>query len=822
MECELCSTAGQGGSSTRCPRCGFDTTLPPDVKRFLISLTGFRPGELLEGRYRIDRILGYGGMSVVYKARDEVLGEDVAIKVINRGQAGDDNKLVTDIKRDIVTTRKLSHPDIVKIYDFHKTTACGFLTMEFVPGKDVASLIAERGRLGEAEVCRIAEQVALALHYAHTNGVVHCDIKPANLLLAEDGRVKIADFGISRVMHEEKSGLTGLVVGTPAYMAPEQIRGERPGPRTDMYALGIVMWHCLMGAPPYTRGDISYQHVHEPLPPLAGVSPDVERTVRRAAGKAPEDRYPSMAVMAEELHEILRKLALVADATQVQTPPDPDVTMVGAPRPPAGSPDQTPLPKSAGTVGEPLPPTPAGKPAQTLPTAPVETVAQIPPRQAATVVQPPLPMPGPAPQQAPPRQPVSAVPAGTGIRVPPPSQPPDAEKGPPLPALPPAASKNRMATLAAVIVLLAGAAAWGLFFHSAGPIKSPQPQPAAPGGIPPVQSPPGAVTPSPPSPPERPAPADALPAASRQAAVGAGSAGALAVAVGGGRAEQPPVGVQTTSGQPVKTLPGPASSSATVAVSPTQSMPPPPVIVPAPSRTVEIRAVPTTQTGTPDTGRVSAPVATSYGSTSAAGGQPPMSAPAPVPANMQPPAPDPPATPVPPPAPAPMTKPDVTVDSLSPQRTAQPESEPVARPAAPEPDLAKPTPPPAVRVLDLTPIRMTALPRGRWCDVRVRAVGTGLPLATTRSEAERRLTAERSAELDAYRRIAENVKGVQVSGGSTVKDFVTTDASYRTKTDAVIRGARRVDSQKNADGTWSVVMELDLSGMCDIIQAGTP
>ena len=201
MDCELCRTAGQGGDTTRCQRCGFDTTLPPDVKRFLISLTGFRPGELLEGRYRIDRILGYGGMSVVYKAHDEVLGEEVAIKVINRGRIGDDNKLVSDIRRDIVTTRKLAHPDIVKIYDFHKTDTCGFLTMEFVPGKDVASLITERGRLGEGEVCRIAEQVAEALHYAHANGVIHCDIKPANLLLAENGRVKIADFGISRLMH---------------------------------------------------------------------------------------------------------------------------------------------------------------------------------------------------------------------------------------------------------------------------------------------------------------------------------------------------------------------------------------------------------------------------------------------------------------------------------------------------------------------------------------------------------------------------------------------------------------------------------------------
>ena len=367
MNCDLCSTAAQGGE-TRCRRCGFDTTLPPEIKRFLTSLVGFRPGELLGGRYRIDRILGCGGMSVVYKAHDDVLGEDVAIKVINSDRVADDAKFFTDIRRDIVSSRKLAHPDIVKIHDFHKADACGFLTMEYVQGKDLSSLIAERGKLEEGEVCRLAVQVAEALAYAHANGVIHCDIKPGNLLLTETGRVKIADFGISRVMHEGNSGLTGLVVGTPAYMSPEQIRGERPTPLTDMYALGIVMWHCLMGAPPFTRGDIAYQHAHVPLPPMDGVSPTLESIVRKAASKAMADRYPSLDVMAQELHQFLWRQV---EATIVQTPPPQQAaTIVQTPPPrPVSNPYET-AHKGTLATGVPTDGGPASGTAQPSPTPP--------------------------------------------------------------------------------------------------------------------------------------------------------------------------------------------------------------------------------------------------------------------------------------------------------------------------------------------------------------------------------------------------------------------------------------------------------------------
>lgn len=458
MNCELCSTDGQG-DETRCRKCGFDTSLPSDVKRFLVSLTGFRPGDLLEGRYRIERILGFGGMSVVYKAHDDILGEDVAIKVINRGHAGDDAKFYTDIRRDIVTTRKLAHPDIVKVHDLHKADTVGFLTMEYVQGKDLATLIAERGKLDEGEVCRLAAQVAEALNYAHTNGVVHCDIKPGNILLTESARVKIADFGISRVIQEENTGLTGLVVGTPAYMSPEQIKGERPTPLADMYALGIVMWHCLMGAPPYTRGDIAYQHVHVPLPPLKGVSPQVERIVRKAAGKDVADRYPNLDVMAQELRKFLR---WQSEATIMQTPaPREAATIMQTPPPkPAAPIMQTPPPQQAATVAPTPPPRPAATVMQTPPPRPAGPVMQTPPpRSAATVMQTPPPKPGvTSPVVTAGREALADnLPGGGG----PGGGGPTDETTQPAPASSPLSPGARVA-LAALAVLFAGAVLWGL------------------------------------------------------------------------------------------------------------------------------------------------------------------------------------------------------------------------------------------------------------------------------------------------------------------------------------------------------------------------
>ena len=847
MDCELCRTTGQSGGATRCQRCGFDTTLPPDVKRFLVSLIGFRPGELLEGRYRIDRILGYGGMSVVYKAHDDVLGEDVAIKVINRGRAGDDNKLFTDIRRDIVTTRKLAHPDIVKIYDFHKTDTCGFLTMEFVPCNDLASLISEKGNLDEGEVCRIAEQVAEALQYAHANGVIHCDIKPGNLLLTESGRVKIADFGISRLMQEENSGLTGLVVGTPAYMAPEQIRGERPGPRTDMYALGIVMWQCLMGAPPFTKGDIAYQHVHVPLPPMPGVSPDVERIVRRAAAKSMDDRYPSMAVMVQELHEVLQRMSLVVDATVVQAPPPGSAaTIVLTPPPSARVAAQAP-PAEPATVAQTPPPRPVQTVAQTTPVAQAGTAAQTIPAAPGTVAQSPRAAPaGTVVQTPPPAQ------AGTVDQAPPPPAPPKQEQAPP--SQPAPSSKKWLAIAAAAVMIFGGAAVWALF-HPSQSDKPNQQQLAS------VQVLPGPATVTPTIPVTSVRPASPVLPASTKETVQQQQAGPLAKQVEqlrqAQKAQQAEQARLTQQAEQVRQAQQAQQAEqarlaqqadqvrqAQQAVSAQSAQQAEQVRLAQQAEQVRLaqqaqqveqarlvqqaeqlrvaqqgqqaeqarlaqqaeqlrlsqqaqQEQQAAQTRLAEQARITeqakqADLAKQAEAARQADAARQVDAARQAEAARQA---------------------DAARQAVATRQAEAVKPIEAARPV----EVAKP----AKRDLG-PPIQLSALPRGRWCDINVRAVGTGLPMASARSDAERRLTGERSAELDAYRRIAENVKGIQVSGGSTVKDFVTSDASYKTKVDAVIRGARRVDSQKNDDGTWSVVMELNLAGMCDVIQAGTP
>ena len=302
--------------------------------------------------------------------------------------------------------------------------------------------------------------MADALSFAHVNGVVHCDIKPGNLLVTEAGRVKIADFGISRVMQEENTGLTGLVIGTPAYMSPEQIRGERPTPLTDMYALGIVMWHCLMGAPPFTRGDIAYQHVHVPLPPMDGVTPELERIVRKAAGKTMADRYPSLEVMAQDLRQFLRRQC---DATIMQTPPPGQAATIM----------QTPPPRQAATIMQ----TPPPRQAATIMHTP-------PPRQAATVMHTPPPQPASPP--VPPPTPTASTPAATSGRdilaedMPPAVGPAGGvpSGGGPVggtaqpssaPAPPPPSAIPKKAAIGAAVVLLAAAALWGLFPRSKQP-----------------------------------------------------------------------------------------------------------------------------------------------------------------------------------------------------------------------------------------------------------------------------------------------------------------------------------------------------------------
>ncbi len=268
-------------------------------------------GTLLGGRYRIQSTLGAGGMAVVYRAEDAILGRNVALKTLHPRYAE-----VPSFRRRFLHEARamacLDHENIVKVYDISREGEVPFIVAECVPGRDIGTLLASgrRGRhLNERFVRRMAAQLLRALAYAHTRGVIHRDIKPSNILVAAGGTIKVADFGIARIVEQgnEREGETGEIVGSARYMSPEQLMGEEVTPRSDVYSVGVLLYHCLTGAPPFS-GDVRSlvrQHLREvPAPPRKAnreISAHMEAVILRALAKDPNDRYPSAAAMLEDI-----------------------------------------------------------------------------------------------------------------------------------------------------------------------------------------------------------------------------------------------------------------------------------------------------------------------------------------------------------------------------------------------------------------------------------------------------------------------------------------------------------------------------------------
>ena len=209
-------------------------------------------GDLLADRYCIDRLVGAGGMGVVYLAKDTELGEPVAVKVIRSEQLAAEDQAMERFRNEIRLARRLSHRNIVRTHDFGRDGAAHFVTMEYVEGTTLRSVLDRRGRLGIPASLAVVRQLAEALECAHEAGVIHRDIKPQNMLLDADGLLKVMDFGIARLV-EGANGITqsGLIVGTPTYMSPEQLLDEELDARSDLYAAGVVLYECLRGVPPY-------------------------------------------------------------------------------------------------------------------------------------------------------------------------------------------------------------------------------------------------------------------------------------------------------------------------------------------------------------------------------------------------------------------------------------------------------------------------------------------------------------------------------------------------------------------------------------------
>ncbi len=230
------------------------------------------------GKYRVTQQIGRGGMGTVYAAIDETLHRDVAIKVLNAGL--NDPTVARRFRAEAVTVARLNHPGIATIYELVQHDGQWLMVMEFVRGDTLEQAVAEKGPLPVARAAELTMQVLSALAHAHSLGVVHRDLKPANLMLTAGGGMKIMDFGIARVAGAEQLTSAGFMMGTPAYMAPEQVLGQDIDARTDLYAMGLVLYHVVSGAVPFkgtTPIQVAQARIHEEPLSLANERPDLPR-----------------------------------------------------------------------------------------------------------------------------------------------------------------------------------------------------------------------------------------------------------------------------------------------------------------------------------------------------------------------------------------------------------------------------------------------------------------------------------------------------------------------------------------------------------------
>jgi len=264
-------------------------------------------GQKINDRYQIIKSIGEGGMANVYLAYDTILDRDVAVKVL-RGDLADDEKFVRRFQREALSASSLSHPNIVEVYDVGDDNGQYFIVMEYIDGKNLKDLLKKRGKLTVSEVVDIMSQIADGLSVAHDSYIIHRDIKPQNIMILENGLVKITDFGIAMAMNATQLTQTNSVMGSVHYLPPEQASGKGSTLKSDIYSMGILMYELLSGTLPY-RGDnaveIALKHLKEPLPSIREEFPDipqsVENIILKAAAKNPKNRYNDAREMYEDL-----------------------------------------------------------------------------------------------------------------------------------------------------------------------------------------------------------------------------------------------------------------------------------------------------------------------------------------------------------------------------------------------------------------------------------------------------------------------------------------------------------------------------------------
>ena len=288
---------------------------------------------VLDGRYALEMLVGSGGMADVYRAKDQLLERTVAVKILHQ-QYENDKEFIERFQREAKAAARITHPNIVNVYDVGIAEGRHYIVMEYVPGRTLKERIKEEGPVPAAEALHIARQIAGALAQAHINNLVHCDIKPHNILVMPDGNVKVADFGIARAVTESTMTYNDNIMGSVHYFSPEQARGTIITPKSDVYSLGVVLYEMLTGRIPFdgnTAVSIARKHLEEEPQPLRSLVPNippvVEALVTRMMAKDPALRPDSRLLV----QDITRAEQMMRGDTSAMPVFDPDATRVLSP-----------------------------------------------------------------------------------------------------------------------------------------------------------------------------------------------------------------------------------------------------------------------------------------------------------------------------------------------------------------------------------------------------------------------------------------------------------------------------------------------------------
>ena len=264
-------------------------------------------GQKINDRYEIIKSIGEGGMANVYLGHDTILDRNVAIKVL-RGDLSNDEKFVRRFQREALSASSLAHPNIVEMYDVGEDDGTYYIVMEYVDGKTLKQLLKRRGTLTLSEAIDIMSQLTDGMAHAHDSYIIHRDLKPQNIMIKDDGQIKITDFGIAMALNSTQLTQTNSVMGSVHYLPPEQASGKGCTIKSDIYSMGIIFYELLSGSLPF-RGDnaveIALKHMREPLPSVreenSSIPQSIENIIRKATAKNPKNRYDSARSMHEDL-----------------------------------------------------------------------------------------------------------------------------------------------------------------------------------------------------------------------------------------------------------------------------------------------------------------------------------------------------------------------------------------------------------------------------------------------------------------------------------------------------------------------------------------